>query len=231
MNNDVNILIVEDEAIVAFDLERTIRTLGYNVTARVTNHDDAISSIKEDEPTIVFLDINLGKGKKDGIETAKSIKKIKNIPIIYLTAFSDDETMQRAVETNPVSYQLKPFKREEIKSILLLTLYKIKTNAFANTYNERVSLGCNYYYDKEDEALYYKNKYIKISTQEKMLLYLLVSAKGDIVTNKTIEYHIWADDSVSESSVRTLVYRLRCKTDPRIIESVPYFGVKLSFLK
>ncbi len=70
------------------------------------------------------MDINL-KNSKDGIETAKEIQKIENIPIIYLTAYSDENTIERAIKTNPISYLLKPFKREELKSTILLGLYKI----------------------------------------------------------------------------------------------------------
>lgn len=101
----VKILIVEDEPIVALDIKNTLVKLGHIVTDTVTNHDDALSSIAVNEPDIIFMDIHL-ENSKNGIETTQDIQKIKNIPVVYLTAFSDDATMQKAIDTNPVSYIL-----------------------------------------------------------------------------------------------------------------------------
>ena len=123
----IDILIVEDEAIVALEIKRTILKMGFGVTDMVTNYDDAIKSIKEKLPNIVLLDIHL-KNSKDGIETAHAIKEIASVPIIYLTAFCDDKTIERAVETNPIGYLVKPFKREDLKSTLQLAIYKIKNS-------------------------------------------------------------------------------------------------------
>ena len=89
----IDILIVEDEAIVALEIKRSILKMDFSVSGMVINFDDAIKSIKEKLPNIVLLDIHL-KNSKDGIETAKAIKQIADIPIIYLTAFCDDQTIE-----------------------------------------------------------------------------------------------------------------------------------------
>ena len=115
------ILIVEDETIIALDIKNTILKLGYEVSGCVTNYDDALKSVKSDEPDIIFMDINL-RNSKDGIEAATDIKKIKNIPIIYLTAFVDDETIERAARTCPAGYIAKPFKRNQAKPSIVLAL-------------------------------------------------------------------------------------------------------------
>ncbi len=120
----IDILIVEDEAIVALEIKRTILKIGFGVSNMVTNYNDALASIKEQTPDIIILDIHL-RNSKDGIETAKEIQKISNIPIIFLTAFSNDETIERAIETNPIGYIVKPFKRADIKSTLKLAIHKI----------------------------------------------------------------------------------------------------------
>lgn len=117
------VLVVEDEAIVALDIKNALLKLGYEVVACATNADEAIASITTILPDIIIMDIHLNHSK-DGIETAEAIQKIANIPILYLTAFADDETIRRAVNTNPIGYLIKPFKREELKSTILLGLHK-----------------------------------------------------------------------------------------------------------
>ncbi len=173
------------------------------------------------------MDINLGNSK-DGIETVKDIQKIENIPIIYLTAYSDENTIKRAIETNPISYLLKPFKREELKTAILLGLFKLHKSNQVNIDNKCKSIGFNYYYDVENEILYYKTIPVKLSINEKRLLTILVEAKGAIVSFRELEYLIWPDAPVSDSALRTLIYRLRVKLEYKIIESIPSLGCKLT---
>ena len=167
----VNILIVEDEAIVALDIKRTILKMGFSVTDMVTNYDDAIKSVEEKKPDILLLDINL-KNSKDGIETATAIKKIVDVPILYLTAFSDDETIKRAVQTNPIGYLVKPFKQEDLKSVLQLGIYKMQSEVSLES--ELTPLGEGYFYDLVNHNLFFQQHPIKLSQKEKLLLELLI---------------------------------------------------------
>ncbi|MCV6608625.1 MAG: response regulator [Campylobacterales bacterium] len=226
MENKIKILIVEDKTIVALDLKKTILKLGYDVTETVTNYDDALESVNNNQPDFIFMDIHLDNSK-DGIETAKEINKDRKIPIIYLTAYSDDETIGRAVVTNPIAYLLKPFNREELKSTLLLGIHKIKEEKKREINKDHISLGANYYYDIKSENLFYQDKSIKLSAREKKLLTLLVRSHGTLVDLKTLEYNIWPDEPVSESALRTLVYRLRTKVEYKLIETISGVGVKL----
>ena len=220
----IDILVVEDEAIVALEIKRSILKMGFGVTDMVTNYDDAIKSVKENIPDIVLLDIHL-KNSKDGIETAKSIKQVADIPIIYLTAFSDDQTIGRAVETNPIGYLVKPFKREDLKSTLQLAIYKMKNSKSIERH--LTPIGEGYFYDLENHNLFFKEHPIKLSQKESLLLEILIEAKGDIVSFTTLEYHIWEGNPVSDSALRTLLYRLRGKLEHRLIETVPSFGFRI----
>lgn len=221
------VLIVEDEMIVALDIKRALVDLNFEVTNCVKNYDSAIYSVSTDKPDIILMDINLKKSK-DGIETVKAIQKIENIPIIYLTAYSDEETISRAIQTNPISYLLKPFNRDELKSTILLGLYKINKSNETNTKNKCRYLGFNYYYNLEDEILFFNNVPIKISINERKLITMLVEAKGAIVSFREIEYYIWPDAPVTNSALRTLLYRLRGKLEYKIIETIPAMGCKLT---
>lgn len=223
----IKVLIVEDESIVALDIKKALLKLDFEVTQIVSNHIDAIKSVKNKKPTIILMDINL-KNSKDGIETAKEIQKIENIPIIYLTAYSDENTIERAIKTNPISYLLKPFKREELKSTILLGLYKINESNQININNGTKALGFNYYYDLKNETLFYNTIPIRLSQNEKKLLNILIEARGGIISFSNLEYTIWPDAPVSNSALRTLIYRLRSKLEYKLIETIPSIGCKLS---
>lgn len=222
------ILVVEDEAIVALDIKQLLIKLGYDVVGVAKNYITTMEFIQHTTPSIIFMDINLKNSEKDGIDTVKEIQKIKNIPVIYLTAFCDETTLNRAIATNPVSYLLKPYKPEELKSAVLLALYK------SNQYNNPEidpkcqKLGFGYYYNRIDEILYYENIYIKLSKNEKQLLNILIDAKGAIVSYEDIEYYIWPDSPMSTSSLRTLLYRIRGKLEYKLIETVHSAGCRLT---
>lgn len=221
------VLIVEDETIVALDIKSAVKKLGFEVTNTVTNYDDALKCVVQNEPDIILMDINL-ENSKDGIQTVLAIKEIKNIPVIYLTAYVDDDTITRAIETNPVGYLTKPFKREELKSTILLGLYKVNKSNKATLDQHCQYLGFDYYYDVRNENLFYKNKPIKLSVRERTLLTTLVEARGALVPSSVLEYAIWPSEPVSNSALRTLIYRLRAKLDYKLIETTTAFGCKLT---
>ena len=221
------ILIVEDETIVALDIKRAVIKMGFEVTNTVTNHDDAINSVISNKPDFIIMDINL-ENSKDGIITVESIKKIENIPIIYLSAFSDDETINRAIQTNPLIYLSKPFKREELKTTILLGVYKMNHQNTDNIDKNCFKLGFDYYYDLLQNQLFYKSMPIRLSKNENHLLRILIDARGAIVSFSDIEYQVWPDAPTSDSTLRTLVYRVRTKLEYKLIETVPTFGCRLT---
>ncbi|TDE15418.1 response regulator [Dyadobacter psychrotolerans] len=109
----MRILIVEDEGIQAMALEDTLERNGYTV-AGVSDHGmEAVEMIRNDRIDLVILDVNI-KGKWDGIETARQIQAVKKIPFIYLTAYMDDVTHQRADDTNPEAYLNKPYQEAKL---------------------------------------------------------------------------------------------------------------------
>ncbi len=117
------ILVVEDEDIVATDIQEALESFGYTVCGRADNGLDAITLAKEHLPGLVLMDIKLA-GKMDGIEAAAEIKASVNLPIVFLTAYADEKTFSRAKITDPYGYVLKPFKELELKMAVELALYK-----------------------------------------------------------------------------------------------------------
>lgn len=117
------ILIVEDEVITAKILDDLLNSLGYNVVARVKTGENAIKTAGKFRPDFILMDIVL-EGTMDGIDAAAEIRKRYGIPVIYLTAFSDDVTIGRAKETDPYGYLVKPFVKETIHSTIQIAAAK-----------------------------------------------------------------------------------------------------------
>jgi len=124
-NKRANILIVEDERIIAEDIRRSLENLGYSVLSIVSSGEKAIDEANEKSPDLVLMDIVL-KGKMDGIDTAGKIRSRFNIPVVYLTAYSDDIILERAKITEPFGYIIKPFNERELHINIEIALYKHK---------------------------------------------------------------------------------------------------------
>ncbi|MBN2511216.1 MAG: EAL domain-containing protein [Spirochaetales bacterium] len=119
------ILIVEDERIIALDLKRRLEKFGYSVTDIVSTGQDAIDTAQLQLPDIIIMDIMLS-GDMDGISAAGYIKDHFEIPIIFLTAFSDNNTLERAKFVEPYGYILKPFKEKELHTTIDIAIYKYR---------------------------------------------------------------------------------------------------------
>ncbi len=119
------ILVVESEAIVAKDIQNTLKSLGYDVPAIALSGEEAINKSEEIHPDLVIMDIIL-KGDMDGIDTAEKICNHINIPVVYLAAYMDEKTLQRAETTGPFGYILKPFEERELHTTIETTLYRFR---------------------------------------------------------------------------------------------------------
>jgi DNA-binding LytR/AlgR family response regulator len=123
MTEKLNIFIVEDESIVAKDIQNSLIKLGYNVVGFANNGKDAIEKIKELSPDLILMDIMI-KGGMTGIEVSEKIKEDVNIPVIFLTAYADEGTLSRAKVSEPYGYILKPFKEIDLHSSIEMAVYK-----------------------------------------------------------------------------------------------------------
>ncbi len=119
------ILVVEDESIVAEDIRRSAQHMGYAVLSVASSGEEAVKKAHELNPDLVLMDIML-KGEMDGIKAAEQIRSFLNIPIIYLTAYSDEKTFERAKITEPFGYVIKPFRERELQINIEIALYKYK---------------------------------------------------------------------------------------------------------
>lgn len=221
-NQPIHILIIEDNVVVALDMKRSLEKEGFCVTSIAKTFNKVRQSISEVRPDIVIVDINLGL-KENGIEIGSFLKS-NDIPIIYSTSYSDTDTIKKALETDPVCYLIKPLNFEELRSNIILGVYKNSKNRLIQS---NIEVNEDYLYDYRLNELKYQDKIIILSKTEKKLLKVLIEAGKEVVLFKDLEYKVWKNKPIKDSTLRTIVYRLRKRLPTHLIETVPNLGFKI----
>ncbi len=128
MESKLKILIVEDEMLIGAKISLFLTELGYEVTAILPRAEEALLHVQDNLPDIALLDVRL-KGEMDGISLAESLQKQHKLPIIFLTANSDDATFNRAKATKPFAFLAKPFRKTELQRAIELTISRMESEA------------------------------------------------------------------------------------------------------
>jgi len=161
------ILIVEDESIVAMDVKMRLTRMGYTVVGYASSGEQAIQLARQTEPDLLLMDIKI-KGPLDGIETAERIRALQDIPVIFITAFADENTLQRARITSPSGYILKPFQERELSIAVDMALYKHRMEKSLRESEERYMLaiqGANdgiWDWDLQQNQIYFSRRWKEI---------------------------------------------------------------------
>lgn len=223
-NKKVSVLIVEDESLVGHDIANKVQQFGYKVSKICSKGIDAINYIKNNSISLILMDINI-KGDIDGIETIKKISVYKEIPVIYITAYIDDITIARAVETNPSAYLVKPFNEQELKASMKIAL----TKQYEDKSNDNLLLDEEFSFNLQNRQLYHKGEFIKLTNKETQLLMLLIQRKNQIVPIDVIEIEIWPDKVPNDNTRRALISRLRAKLKHKFIDTHSALGYMMKF--
>ena len=128
---DLKVMVVEDEFIIALDLKDVVKGFGYNVVAVATSGYDAVEKASKFKPELVLMDIML-KGKIDGVEAADIIRQKLDIPIIFVSSFSDEESVIRAGKVSDYGYLIKPFDNRQLKEVIEAALKKHEEKNYSN---------------------------------------------------------------------------------------------------
>lgn len=155
----INVLIVEDEPLIADDLSYTLQDIGYHVSGIALSAEEAIGILDEEPVDLVLLDINI-QGERDGIEIGKILNKEYFLPFIYLTSYSDKATLERAKKTNPLAYLVKPINEKD-----LLTTIEIALSNF----QEKISIKNSR--SKLKDSIFIKESYTFYKLKIKEILY------------------------------------------------------------
>jgi PAS domain S-box-containing protein len=134
-----SVLIVEDEGVVALSIQAALTKMGYKVVGIAVTGNEAISLATTHNPDVILMDIHI-KGDMDGIQTTEKLNEITDIPIIFLTAYADDETVRRAIKTKSHSYLVKPYNPRELYSNIEFAIYKRRMKDRAGSNRENLEL-------------------------------------------------------------------------------------------
>lgn len=135
----VNLMLVEDERIVAFDLKRQLQGFGYRVGSVIASGEDALRQVACESPDLVLMDIHL-EGRMDGIEAASEIRARYQIPVVFLTAYAEDDTLRRALESRPFGYLVKPCDGRELHATIQMALARREAEVAVEQSEERLRL-------------------------------------------------------------------------------------------
>lgn len=218
-----NVLIVEDESIVALEIASYITELGYKVLGSVTSAKKALQLLDDINVDLILMDVYL-KEEMDGISCVVEIKKQKDIPVIYISAFSDDETLSRAIETDPSAYLIKPFNRKELKAAMCIAT---KNSSSALNRGDTV-FDDEFSFDTKETELIMLGEIIHLTKQERQLLLLLVTSKNRVISIYELENEIWPDKLSNENTRRALVSRLRSKLKYKFLETIHSIGYRIN---
>lgn len=174
---NLKILIIEDESLIAHDIEGLLTDWGYHVTGIAASGEEALALFTKEQPDIALIDVQLN-GQIDGIELAHKFNALHRIPLVYLTAQADSKTLERAKTTNPAAYLLKPFNEQHLHISLELAInnfYKISPPQYPSAkypvFAHEVKLGADVIL-KSGNTFFIKQSYRFVKLQIEDLLYV-----------------------------------------------------------
>ncbi|MBS1160880.1 MAG: diguanylate cyclase domain protein [Proteobacteria bacterium] len=135
----INLMLVEDERIVAFDLKRQLQGFGYQVAAVVASGEQAIRCAAAEKPDLILMDIHL-EGRMDGIEAANEIRARHQIPVVFLSAYAEDDTLRRALDSRPFGYLIKPCEGRELHATIQMALARREDEVAVEQSEQRLKL-------------------------------------------------------------------------------------------
>jgi len=208
------ILIVEDESIVAMEIESYLLSLNYNVIAICSTADEAYVQAISNDVDLVLMDIFLIES--DGIEATTRIKKIKpNLPVIFLSAYMDEETIDRAIHVNPEAYLTKPFNRKDLAVSIKIALKNKESQMITGD----IILDNEFSFNTKSSELICCGEDVSLTKKERALLILFLKQKNHLITIEIIEYELWPNKPSNNSRRRSLISRLRAKLKHKFIET------------
>lgn len=219
-----SVVIVEDELIAAEYLKEILEQEGFDIVGIIDNGKEAKLKIPMIKPDIVLMDIML-KDHISGSEVAIELNKsLPNTPIVFLTAYSDDEMIEYAINSNCYGYLIKPYKEKEILFTLKLILSKIGQNAIQIGMNKNfVQLSKDIYFDINLKRLIKNDIEIELSKKAILLFELLCKTPNRTIDHSTICLCLWGE-SVSPTTLRTLIHRIKDKVGENFIHNVNRLG-------
>ncbi len=217
-----NILIVEDESIIAIELKKILQNIGQSKIERLNTKSSALKYLQNNQADLVLLDINL-EGKFEGIDIAKYLQvNHPNTSIIFITAYADTSILEAISEIKFSSYILKPFRREELEALFKIEILKLEQKR-----STTLQLNNDYTFDTLKSILLFQKQEIKLTKNELHFIKLMSSSKQKIIPFETVEQEIWQDNNVSQNTRRNLIYKLNKKLPSTLIQTHTSLGYSI----
>lgn len=219
----INILIIEDETLIAMQIENRLEQMGHRVLYNVKSSDEVFAIDSLNNIDLIISDINI-EGDLDGITTSRIIHERYKIPVIFITAYKDIETLKKASLVDYAGYVMKPFREDELEALINLTILKYNLPKSV----QKVQINENYSYCNMEDSLFYKEEQVTLTKKEKKFLQLLINANGELIDYTTIEQNIWYDEIVTSDTRRKLINRLQKKIPDFPLELKKGVGYKIT---
>ncbi len=209
-----HVVIVEDEAITQRYLQDILLQQDVHISGCFDNAHDTLEALGQIECDMILMDINI-KGAMDGIQLARKILQTHTLPIVFITAHSDDATLEELLELAPYGFIGKPFSSKEVLVTVQIAFkrFAVQTASISRAIPKenasRIMIGNFYCYSTEHQVLYYDGQAVKLNKKQGLFIELLVQNINTTVRYDTLIAYLWKDDFVSDSTLRTLVYSVR----------------------
>lgn len=206
-----HVMIVEDETITQRYLKDILNHYDVETVLCYDNAEDAYHAVKDSKCEMILMDINI-KGSVDGIQLSRKILQQYNIPIVFITAHSDQDTFQEVLDLSPYGFITKPFSAKDIEMTLQVAYKRFlsqHTQVRKEEPSDQVQIDTHYTYSKSLKKLYKDGEEIKLNSKHLMLVDILCRNIDHTVGYDTLRSGIWDNEEIAESALRTLVYSLR----------------------
>jgi len=225
MYSTKKILVVEDEYISAEYLKEFLMKEGYDIVDIVNSGDEAIRQANNLKPDLILMDIMLN-GKMSGCEAAVEIHQHnKEIKIIFLTAYAEEEMIEYAIDAEATAYLMKPYREHEILATIKL-LFAHSADVISKSDTEKIHLKNGYNFNLKQQRLFKENQEIPLGKKPLKLIEILAKNRSVSVSNEQLCSYIWGEYK-NDRTLRSLIHRVRQLLDYDMIENVNGLGYKI----
>jgi len=235
LNLPSRVMIVEDELLAQRHIQNILKSLDVEVVGCYDNASDARAAITKDSCDMILMDINI-KGSEDGIQFSRSILQQYDIPIVFISAYSDGETLAEVMELSPYGFITKPFSAKDIEVAIGIAYKRFGVDKERKqktavppkvVQDNKVRITPEFMFDIEAQMLFRSDTPVRLNKKQVKLIGTLATHCNQIVTYDTIIDEVWPDGVVANSSLRTLVYSVRQILPDLPIESHSKMGYAL----
>jgi len=217
----LQVLVIEDKGIVGIHIKKIIEAMGHKVLIVVKNGEDALKVAAKNRVDLLISDIRI-EGEMDGVSCSKELQEKYSTPVIFITAYRDVATLKRASDVDFVGYLVKPFREDELQTVIDLAIFKYKLLESSPL----VKVSKKYSYSFDENHFYEDNTIVELTTKEHLFVKALLTNKNALLTHEDLDTTVW-DTPVQESARRQFVHRFKEKFPEFPVELVKNRGYRI----